>query len=147
FGGPGAGGGFGPRPPMTVEMAQVKRADMASQITVVGNLIGAATVEAVPKVAGRLEAVSVRLGDRVEKGQKLAKIEDLELQQQVKQQQAAYDVAAATIRQREAGLKQAQANLDRSRNLFQRQLIPKQTYDDVEATYQAAVAQLDLANA
>jgi membrane fusion protein, multidrug efflux system len=150
FGGPGGGfggpGAFG-RPPLTVEVAQVKRADMATEVTVVGNLIGAATVEAVPKVAGRLESVNVRLGDRVARGQKLAKIEDQELQQQIKQQQAAYDVAAATIRQREAGLRQAQANLDRSRNLFERQLIPKQTYDDVEANYQAAVAQLDLANA
>ena len=44
-----------PRLPMTVELAPVKRGDMSEQITVVGNLIGAATVEAVPKVSGRLE--------------------------------------------------------------------------------------------
>jgi RND family efflux transporter MFP subunit len=142
FGGPG-----GARLPMTVEVASVKRADMSTTITVVGNLIGAATVEALPKVAGRLESVSVRLGDRVTRGQTIAKIEDQEIQQQVKQQKAAYDVAAATIRQRQAGLQQAQANLDRSRNLFERQLIPKQTFDDVDATYQAAAALLDLANA
>jgi hypothetical protein len=37
-------------------------------MTVVGNLIGAATVEALPKVSGRLETVSVRLGDRVTRG-------------------------------------------------------------------------------
>src|SRR5262249_34322963 len=103
--------------------------------------------EALPKVAGRLQSVNVRLGDRVTKGQTIAKIEDLEIEQQVKQQQAAYDVALATIRQREAGLKQAQANLDRSRNLFERQLIPRQTFDDVDASYQAAAALLDLANA
>ena len=35
---------------MTVEVAAVKRADMSESISVVGNLIGAATVEAVPKV-------------------------------------------------------------------------------------------------
>ena len=147
FGGPGGGFGGGPRQPMTVELASVKRSDMSTAITVVGNLIGAATVEALPKVAGRLESVNVRLGDRVAKGQTVAKIEDLEIQQQVKQQQAAYEVAAATIRQREAGLKQAQSNLDRSRNLFERQLVPKQTFDDVDSNYQAAAALLDLANA
>src|SRR5687768_16351389 len=62
FGGPGGFGGFGggfgfgggPRMPMTVELAAVKRADMIETMTVVGNLIGAATVEAVPKVSGRL---------------------------------------------------------------------------------------------
>jgi RND family efflux transporter MFP subunit len=143
----GQGGGGGPRLPMTVETAQVKRADMATQITVVGNLIGAQTVEAVPKVAGRLDAVSVRLGDRVTRGQTLAKIEDREIQEQVKQAQASFDVSAATIRQREADLKLAQTNLDRSRNLYERQLIPKQTFDDTDSKYQAAVAQLDLSHA
>ena len=132
---------------MTVEVAQVKRADMAAKLTVVGNLIGEATVEAVPKVSGRLESVNVRLGDRVSRGQRLAKIEDQELVEQIKQAQASYDVAAATIRQREADLRLAQTNLDRSKNLFDRNLIPRQTFDDTDARYQAAVAQLDLAKA
>ena len=56
-------------------------------------------------------------------------------------------MSAATIRQREADLQLAQTNLDRSQNLFERQLIPKQTFDDTDARYQAAVAQLDLAKA
>src|SRR5262245_2389324 len=145
FGGGGFGGG--PRLPMSVELGAVKRADMSEQMTVVGNLIGAATVEAVPKVAGRLEAVSVRLGDRVSRGQQLAKIEDQELREQIRQAQASFEVSAATIRQREADLNLAKSNLDRSRNLYDRQLIPKQTYDDADARYQAAAAQLDLAKA
>jgi len=144
----GFGGGFGgPRLPMSVELGAVKRADMAEHMTVVGNLIGAATVEAVPKVAGRLESISVRLGDRVRRGQMMAKIEDRELLEQVRQAQASYEVSAATIRQREADLRLAQTNLDRSKNLYERQLIPKQTFDDTEARYQAAAAQLDLAKA
>jgi RND family efflux transporter MFP subunit len=149
FGGPGGfpGGGGGPRQPMTVEVAAVKRADMAESLTVVGNLIGALTVEAVPKVSGRLDEVTVRLGDRVRKGQQLAKVEDHEILEQVKQAQASFEVAAATIRQREADLRLAQTNLDRSKNLFDRQLIPKQTFDDTDARYQAAAAQLDLAKA
>ena len=144
FGGPGGGG---PRQPMTVEIAAVKRSGMTESMSVVGNLIGAATVEAVPKVSGRLETVTVRLGDRVKRGQQLAKVEDREILEQVKQAQASFDVSAATIRQREADLKLAQTNLDRSKNLFDRQLIPKQTYDDTDARYQAAAAQIDLSKA
>ncbi len=143
----GFGGGGGPRLPMTVELAVVKRGDMSESISVVGNLIGAATIEAVPKVAGRLETVNVRLGDRVSRGQRLAKVEDREILEQVKQAQASFDVSAATIRQREADLKLAQTNLDRSRSLYERQLIPRQTFDDTDARYQAAVASLDLARA
>ena len=132
---------------MTVEVASVTRADMTESLSVVGNLIGAATVEATPKVNGRLEEVMVRMGDRVNRGQTLAKVEDREILEQVKQAQASYEVGAATIRQREADLKLAQTNLDRSKNLFERQLIPKQTYDDTDARYQAAAAQVDLAKA
>jgi RND family efflux transporter MFP subunit len=146
-GGFGRGGFGGPRLPMTVELASVTRGDMTEQLSVVGNLIGQATIEAVPKVSGRLEAVYVKLGDRVTPGQRLAKVEDQEIQQQVNQAKASFDVAGATIRQREADLKLAQTNLDRSRNLFERQLVPKQTFDDTDAKYQAAVASLDLARA
>src|SRR6187200_1973563 len=147
FGGPGGGFGGGPRLPMSVEVSSVKRGEMSEQMTVVGNLIGAATVEAVPKVAGRLEGVAVRLGDRVNRGQQLAKVEDHELREQIRQAEASYQVSAATIRQREADLNLAKSNLDRSKNLFDRQLIPKQTYDDADARFQAAAAQLDLAKA
>jgi HlyD family secretion protein len=132
---------------LTVELSVVKRGTVSRRITVVGNLIGDATVSVVPRVGGRMQEISVRLGDRVNRGQRIAKIEDFELVEQVKQAEAAQEVSKATIRQREADLQLAETNAERSRNLFARQLLPKQTLDDTEARYQAAVAQLDLARA
>ena len=41
----------------------------------------------------------------------------------------------------------AKTNLDRSKSLFERQLIAKQALDDTESRYQSAQAQLDLARA
>ncbi|HET9567054.1 MAG TPA: efflux RND transporter periplasmic adaptor subunit, partial [Vicinamibacterales bacterium] len=41
----------------------------------------------------------------------------------------------------------AETSAERSRSLFERQLLPKQTLDDNEARYQASLAQLDLARA
>src|SRR5687767_9066248 len=102
--GAGGAGGRGGRPPMPVEFAVVKRAPVAEQILVVGNLIGAATVQVVPRVNGRLATVTVQLGDTVRRGQTVAKVEDLEIQEQVRQAQAAYKVSEATIRQRKADL-------------------------------------------
>jgi membrane fusion protein (multidrug efflux system) len=149
FGGGGGGfrGGGGARGPMTVELANAKRLSMSQEIRVVGNLIGEATVAVAPRTAGRLQDISVRLGDRVSRGQRVAKIEDFEIVEQVKQAEAAQEVSAATIRQREADLQLALTSVERSRNLFQRQLLPKQTLDDNEARYQSAIAQLDLARA
>ncbi|MEW6319853.1 MAG: efflux RND transporter periplasmic adaptor subunit [Acidobacteriota bacterium] len=152
FGGGGMGGGRGGfgggvRPPMTVEVGAVTRGDIGASLTVVGNLIGEQSVEVVPKTGGRLVSVSVQLGDRVRRNQPLAKIEDREIVEQVRQAEASHTVAQATIRQREADLMLAETNVERSRNLYQRQLLPKQTLDDSEARYQAALAQLDLAKA
>jgi RND family efflux transporter MFP subunit len=132
---------------MTVDMAPASRATIAEELTVVGNLIGEATVDIVPKVAGRLETVNVRLGDSVRQGQLIAQLDDREIREQVRQAEASFEVGRATIRQREADLKFAETNLDRSRNLFTRQLLPRQSLDDAEARYQAASAQLDLARA
>src|SRR5688572_16525353 len=146
-GGRGGGRGRGAAGPMTVEVATVKKGSVAQQLTGVGNLVGDATVAVVPRTAGRLQEVFVRLGDRVRMGQRIAKIEDNEILEQVRQAEAAQEVSQATIRQRDADLKLAETNLERSRNLFARQLLPKQTLDDTEARHQAAVAQLDLARA
>jgi membrane fusion protein, multidrug efflux system len=151
-GGPGGMGGFGGpgggfRPPMTVEVAKVSRGNISQFLSVVGNLIGEATVDVAPKTGGRLTSVSVKLGDRVRRGQLIAKIEDGEIVEQVRQAEASQEVGEATIRQREADLNLALTNVERSRNLFARQLLPKQTLDDAEARYTAAVAQVDLAKA
>jgi RND family efflux transporter MFP subunit len=148
-GGFGGGGGFsrGPRPPLTVELTPVTRRDMNETVTVVGNLIGAATVDAVPRGQGRLDEVYVKLGDPVRRGQAIAKIEDREIVEQINQAEATYSVSQATIRQRDADLKLAKNNLERSRSLFERDLLPRQTFDDTDARYQAAVAQLELAHA
>jgi RND family efflux transporter MFP subunit len=116
-------------------------------VTIVGNLIGAATVEVVPKVSGRLQSISVRLGDPVRRGQTLARVEDEEALEQVKQAEASFAVSNATIREREADLKFAEINLERSRSLYNRQLLPRQSMDDAEARYQASSAQVDLARA
>ena len=145
-GGPGGGGGF-PRVPMTVELGSATRGDVAAHLTVVGNLIGLQTVDIAPRTGGRLLSVNVQLGDRVRRGQVLAKVEDREIVEQVRAAEASQEVAKATIRQREADLKVAELNFDRSKNLFERQLLAKQALDDAESRYMAAVAQTDLSRA
>jgi RND family efflux transporter MFP subunit len=142
-----AGSGALARPALTVELGAASRGSMSDVVAVVGSLEGQASVEVSSKVNGRLEEVAVRIGDRVTRGSVLAKVESRELQEQVRQAEASFDVSRATVRQREADLKFAQTNLDRSQSLFQRQLLPRQTLDDADARHQSAQAQLDLAKA
>jgi HlyD family secretion protein len=142
-----AGAGAAGRPTLTVEVGPATRGPMSEIVTVVGNLEGQATVDVSSKVNGRLEEVAVRIGDRIAKGGLLARVESRELAEQVRQAEASFDVARATVRQREADLKFAQTNLDRSRSLFERSLLPRQTLDDADARHQSSAAQLDLARA
>lgn len=142
-GGPGA---FA-QPPMTVALTKVARASLQAYVEVVGSLVGAQTVDVVPRAQGRLQSIAVRIGDPVSRGQVLAKVEDQELREQLRQSDASYEVARATIRQRQADLSFAKTNLDRNKSLFDRSLLPRQSLDDAEARYQASQAQLDLAQA
>ncbi len=132
---------------MTVDMAAVKKGDVAAHLTVVGNLIGLQTVDVAPRTNGRLVSVNIQLGDPVRRGQVLAKVEDREIVEQVSQAEASQQVSKATIRQREADLKVAEVNFERSKNLFQRQLLAKQALDDAESKFLAAEAQIDLSKA
>jgi HlyD family secretion protein len=132
---------------MTVEVTKVSRGSISTYITVVGNLIGQATVDVAPKAGGRLRSVNVKLGDRVNRGQVIAKIDDQELLEQVNQAEASHQVAEAGVRRSEADLSLALTNVERARNLYARQLLPKQQLDDAEARYTSAVATLDLSRA
>jgi RND family efflux transporter MFP subunit len=150
-GGPGTGaprgGGAAGRTAMTVDTAPVTRQEVVDSITVVGNLIAEATVDVVSRVAGRLDTVSVKLGDRVVKGQVVAKIEDRELREQINQAVATLDVNKANVTQRENDVQVQQNALDRSKASFERGLIAKQVMEDAEARFSSAVSQLNVAKA
>lgn len=143
---PGMGGGRG-LAPMTVDTAQASRQEIIDYIMVVGNLIGEVTVDVAPRVNGRIEVILVRLGDRVAKGQLIARMENTDVKEQVKQAEASFELARATARQREFDMKAAQTTFERQKNLYDRQLQTKQTLEDAEARYNASVAQVDVAKA
>ncbi len=147
-GSPGGGGGRGSgRPALTVDTAAASRHEVIEYITVVGNLVGQATVDIVPRVAGRLDAITARLGDRVTRGQQVAKIEDRELQQQVKQAEQSLEVNRATVKQRESDLQLRKTTLARQQELLAKGLATRQTIEDTEAAFSSAVAAVDLATA
>jgi RND family efflux transporter MFP subunit len=149
-GGPGGGRGGrggGPRAPMTVDTANPSRHDIVEYVTVVGNLIGAASVDVVPRVAGRLEAINVKLGDRVAKGQSVAKIEDRAIREQLKQREANLDVNKANVIQRDNDAKAAQAVLERTKTSFERGIAARQSLEDAELKYNSALSQVSVARA
>jgi RND family efflux transporter MFP subunit len=146
--GPEGGRGFGRGPQaMTVAVAPAARQEIIEYVTVVGNLIGEATVDVVPRVTGRIESVAVRLGDRVSRGQPIAKIEDREIREQINQVNASLQVNAANVANRESDLTVAETALQRAKTTYERGLASKQSLEDAEARHNAAVAQVNVARA
>jgi RND family efflux transporter MFP subunit len=145
--GRGGPGGMGGRTPMTVELAPASRQVVVDTTSVVGNLIGQATVDVVPRVAGRIEAIAVKLGDRVAKGQQIAKIEDREIKEQITRFERTLDVNKANVANRESDMKGAEAVLARQKRGLDSGLISRQFYEDAEIRYNTAVSQLTAARA
>jgi len=141
------GGGPGVRPPMTVEMAPATRHEIVDYVGVVGNLIGETTVDVVPRVAGRVESASVQLGDRVAKGQQIAKIEDREIREQINEAEASLAVNQATLTQRENDAHALATTLERIRAQHKAGLLSQQVLDDAEARQVAAQSQVTAAKA
>ena len=102
-----------------------------------------------PRVAGRLESMPVKLGDRVAKGQHVAKIEDREIREQINQAEATLEVNKANVvaaRERREGRSRTRSTRDEDA-ASSAGCCRKQLLEDAEARYNAAVSQVDVAKA
>jgi RND family efflux transporter MFP subunit len=132
---------------MTVELAPATRREVVDTITVVGNLFGAATVDIVPRVAGRSVAGVGRGGDGVTGGQPVVGIEDRAIREQVNQVQANLEVNQATVIARENDAQVALNNLHRARTSFERGLLSQAALEDADSRYNSAASQVTVAKA
>ncbi len=130
-----------------VEVDNAKRITVREQLSLIGALKPEAQVEVSFKISGKLGAVFHDVGDRVRRGTLLARLEDDEQRQGVRQAEAALEVAQAQLKQRQAEVENFQRQLLRAQELHEHNLIPRQELDDVETRLRTARAQLELAMA
>ena len=120
---------------------------VSQSLTLVGSLRAQEVVEVTPRINGRVVAMHVDLGDAVQNGQMLAKLEDDELRQQEQQSEAALEVARAVINQRELELQNLQVMRDRNNGLREQGLISDQDREQSQTRFEVGEAQLNLARA
>ena len=101
-------------------------------------------VEVSSKLSGRIEKLWVDEGDSVTKEQVLIELEKKELQAQLKQAEAAYQVSLAQLSQSKSSLDNLKANLERIKELFKAGSATQQQLDDLETKYQVAKDQFNL---
>jgi RND family efflux transporter MFP subunit len=90
------------------------------------------------RIGGTVASLSVTEGDRVEAGQVLAVVVDDRLAPQVR----ALDAQVASLA---ASVRQARTELERVRQLFDREVVSQARLDDAQAQYDVAQGQLDAA--
>jgi HlyD family secretion protein len=152
---------FSKRGVVTVQTGQVVRGDLVSQVTASGEIKPKNYINIGANAMGEITQILVKEGDRVRKGQLLAKLEDIQPAAAVAVQKATISSAEADSAAAAAGLKAADDNIqtmqaaldhdkadlermkaeyDRSESLFKEKLLAKQDFDLKRYTYEAQVA-------
>jgi HlyD family secretion protein len=146
---------------VTVQTGRVLRQDLTSLVTASGEIKPKNYINIGANAMGDITDLLVKEGDKVKKGQLLAKIEDVQPEADVQAQKASLASAEADSSAAEAGLRasdenlntmQAQidhdkadlarmkADLDRGEALYKEQLMARQDFELKKFTYEAQVS-------
>jgi RND family efflux transporter MFP subunit len=119
----------------SVAVAKVKREDLAQELVCDGELRPYLEIDLHAKVAGYLENINVDIGDRVETGQLIAKIEIPELGDDIKREVAMQERSQQEVARTEAAYEEAHAVFTRlmAVNKAQPKLIAQQELDEAQA--------------
>ncbi|HEX6201903.1 MAG TPA: efflux RND transporter periplasmic adaptor subunit [Thermoanaerobaculia bacterium] len=142
---PGAMGGM--RGPTVVTVGEVVRGPFTPETAYVGTLAADSEADVAVRSAGPLVEVTAEVGDRVRRGQVLARIDAADERERIDQAQANLEMAQATLAQRRAALGIAETTAGRTAALFEQSLVPRQQLDAIEAEVAGARAAVDVAAA
>lgn len=152
--------------PVLVEGVRVVPRTLTERASYHGTLQPRRAVTLTPKAAGRVAAIQADVGDRVEAGQILLRLETTEAEAQVRQAEAAVAAARAqldrlvagatpeeleqvqaAVRQATLQLEQARAELARVESLYQKGGVSAQSYENTRTQAELAEAALRSAEA
>ncbi|SHK32571.1 efflux RND transporter periplasmic adaptor subunit [Rhodothermus profundi] len=128
-----------------VEVAKATRRTITQVVTASGRVQPEVEVTISPDVSGEIVELLVREGDRVERGQLLARIRPDFYEAQVQQAEAGVAQARATLKQREADLIRAEAEFKRQQALYEKQAISASDFEAARTQYEVAKAALEAA--
>ena len=123
-----------------VTAESVKKRDIIHKVNASGVIQPEEEVQITSMVSGWITKITVIEGDTVNSGQHLISIDK-------KQYQAAYDQALSQVKSSKANLKNITSQLNRTKKLFEQNLISNQEIEQIEASYELALSQVDQANA
>jgi RND family efflux transporter MFP subunit len=132
---------------LLIRSAKVEKRGVDESVTFTGSILPKNEVDIFPKLPGRIETLSVQVGDKVKAGQLLAEVEHREIGWQAKSAEAAAQAAQASLKIAEANLDGARLSFNRTKALFDGGSAPQAQLDGARVQQQAADAQLLAAQA
>jgi HlyD family secretion protein len=106
----------------TFDTVKVERGSISNAVTATGTIEAITTVDVGTQVSGIIRNVYVDFNDKVKEGQILAKIDETNLLEQLKQSQASLDQSVAQLNYQDATYKRIKA-------LYEKQLVAESDYD------------------
>jgi HlyD family secretion protein len=140
-------------------LARVTRGDVARSVVATGKIQPITKVEVKSKASGIVEKLYVDINYRVKKGQELAQLDQQEIVAQVEAQRAQLASAEANVGTYEANIEQDKVNaaapdlpmykatLDRNLEMQKEGIVSRQTLDDANKDYLAALTRRDASKA
>jgi RND family efflux transporter MFP subunit len=138
-------GGGSRNAPVAVEVEKVQLRDMRDRVILTGTLEPESRYLVASKVSGRLEKLFVEMGDEVEKGKVLARLDDAEAIQQTMMAGAALKTAESYLEASQEAFEQSEREYKRQKDLFSRGLITKIQQENAKSQYATRLANLKMA--
>lgn len=123
-----------------VEIKKVALVDIVETVSATGKIQPEVEVKISSEVSGEILDLPFKEGQQVKKGDLLVRVNPDLIQSAVSRSQATYQNIKAGLEQAEATLKQAKADYDRNKLLFEKGVISKADWDRSIASYETAIA-------
>ena len=135
------------RSALSVNMVMPERRTMRDERRFSGTALAWSDYDISPKVAGRLIRLNCDIGDTVKRGQLIAKIDDTEYVQQVRQASANLDYAQAKQKEAEGLAATKRNEFERQKRLRERNATSESVYEQAESDMVSAEAALEMCKA
>jgi RND family efflux transporter MFP subunit len=130
-----------------IHVLAVQQADVPDLLEAAGTVRAAQTSDLASQLMGNIVEIRAREGDRVQRGQVLAVIDDSQPRTAVDRATAAIVAAQQQLVAANSDLVLAETTLKRYQNLYDRKSLSPQEFDEVKARQQATLALRDMAQA
>lgn len=123
-----------------VEISKAAEMTIIETVSATGKIQPEIEVKISSEVSGEIIDLPIKEGQQVKKGDLLVKINPDIYESGVNRTAASLSTTKAGLSQADAQVKEAKANYDRNKTLFEKGIISKSEWDKVVSTYEVAVA-------